>query len=467
MKRTSRFDNRRRCLIVHGSLVILILFSLFIINSAGRLHAQSEPADAKNNSELQRGLQRIAPLRKPLVIARNVNESGAVNTVLELPAIADSYIASERPNQNFGADSLYLGYNIFGDNFGAQRLVVRFDVAGNIPAGAQINSARLRLRLAFSSPSDDGSMQTVLRRLASDWQEYGVTWNSEPTWTAIDDRTSVGSALDWYEWDIGAEVQAWVNGTPNDGVEIIGDEHIQERERAFYSRETNTNNFPRLVIDYTIQTDQTSPAVSVNPLPAFVGRNFGVSWGGTDSGGSGLAYYDVQYRINGGAWVDWLNQVNFTSEEYVDGKNGQHVEFRARGVDNAGNQQAYGDPQTGTTVDTQPPLTQVNPLPSLIKEDRFTLSWAGNDGGGSGIRYYDVRFRVNGGVWQLWQQQTTATSALFVTPDDGLYEFEVRAVDNLGRVEDFRGEPEAHTIVDSRPPFVTTQLWFPFMVYQP
>lgn len=446
-------------------LVTLLVLFFFIGQGVPGVQAQAAGGELTDRNELERGQQRTAPPREPRLLEQSRTATGALRTVIELPAVADSYIASARPDQNFGADSLFIGYNLFGDNFGAQRLLLRFDIAGTLPANAVINRAQLRIRLAFASPSSDAPMGTVLRRLASGWSETGVTWNNQPEWTDVDDRTSIGSALDWYEWNIGPEVQAWVNGTPNDGIEIIGDENVQERERAFYSRETTTGFFPRLVVDYTVQLDQSAPVATVAPLPTFVGRNFTVSWSGEDEGGSGLAYYDVQYRVNQGEWVDWLSEVTFTSEEFADGKNGQYYQFRARGVDNAGNGEAYGDPEAATTVDTQPPTTQVTPLPAIIGVDNFTVSWAGDDGGGAGIQSYDVRLRVNDDPWQLWQQQTTATSALFVAPGDGRYAFEVRAVDHRGMVEEFTGQAEAATIVDIEPPFVQPQLWFPLAWY--
>lgn len=435
---------------------LLIILGLYGCAWAQPLRAQSLPGQGTPI----RGMQQPAPTRPPHTVAQTVTAGGELNTVVELPAVADSYIASARPNQNFGADSLFLGYNVFGDNFGAQRLLVRFDTAGTLPEGARINSARLRLRLAFASPADDAPMGTVLRRLASDWSETGVNWNNEPQWTDIDDRASVGSALEWYEWDVRAEVQAWADGTPNYGLEIIGDERVQERERAFYSRETTTAYFPRLVVDYTANADQLAPTVEVSPLPAFVGRNFTVSWHGSDLGGSGIAGYDVQYRIDGGEWVDWLTGVTFTAEEFADAKNGRRYEFRARGVDSAGNVESFGSAEAATTADTLPPTAHVVPLPSVIGVTRFTVTWSGSDAGGAGIQYYDVRYRVNGGSWQLWQQQVTTTSASFTAPGESAYEFEARAVDNRGLKEEFTGRPDTGTIVDTMAPYVQPQLWF-------
>lgn len=445
----------------------LILAFLLMLELAERAAAQtaSPTPQLQDQAEFARNLQRPAPPRTPVILTQAADATGR-NTVIELPAVADSYIASARPNQNFGADSLFLGYNQVGDNFGAQRLLLRFDIAGNIPAGATINSARLRLRLAFSSPTVDEAMGSVLRRLASNWDEGSVTWNGEPSWTDIDDRTAIGSTPDWYEWDIQDEVAAWISGTPNYGVEIIGDERIQQRERAFYSRETTTAFSPRLVVDYTVIEDDQPPVVTVAPLTTYSGRNFTVSWAGSDQGPTGIAYYDVQYRINLGEWVDWQQEVTDTSAEISNATNGLYYQFRARGVDEVGNAEAFGDPEAATTIDTQPPVATVNPLPAVINEDRFTLSWQGNDGNGAGIQYYDVRYRVNEGSWAIWQWQTLATSALFVAQGEGQYEFEARAVDNRGMVEDFTGQAEASIIVDLVPPFVEIQAWLPILMHQ-
>jgi hypothetical protein len=432
----------------------IIVFILLLIGGARTaVAAQEEPFTATPGvvDELQRGLQREAPLREPRVLHEEVSASGLLNQVVELPPVADAYIASERPNQNFGADSLYLGFNNIGDRFGAQRILIRFDVGANVPDGATINNARLRLRVAFSSPPDDATMNTVLRRVASNWSETGVTWNLEPAWTGVDAQAGVGSALDWYEWDVTDITAGWVDGAyPNYGMLIIGDERVQQRERAFYSRETTTDFFPRLVVDYTVVTDDEPPIVTVNPLPPFSARNFTVSWSGTDPGGSGIDCYDVQFRIDGGDWVDWLTCTTQTSAEFSDGEHGRLYEFRARGIDNVGNVEAFGDAEASTVVDIRPPVSQVLPLPLITITPQFTVRWTGDDRGGSPIQYYDIRYRLDGGPWILWQQQTIATEALFVTTVDGHYEFEARAVDQRGHVEDFTGAPDAGTVVDAR-----------------
>jgi hypothetical protein len=135
-------------------------------------------------------------------------------------------------------------------------------------------------------------------------------------------------------------------------------------------------------------------------------------------------------------------------------------------VDNAGNAELFGDPEAATTVDTRAPATRVTAPTGILNTTSFTVRWTGDDGGGSGIRYYDVQYRLNGGTWQPWQQQTVATDAVFVAPGEGFYEFEVRAVDNLGLQEDFLNRAESAAIVDIAPPFVAPVLWFTFIAEQ-
>ncbi len=431
------------------------------------LTAQAQESVVPEPPQPGRALVRQAPYREPQILHQETAVDGTTNTVISLPAIADAYIASARPDENFGADALYLGYNLSGQNeYGAQRLLLHFDVDTYVPAGAVINAAALQLRLSFSSPADDVPMGTVLRRLASPWNEYGVTWNDEPEWTPIDTTADVGSALAWYEWDVTDLVTNWAHDTyANHGLEIIGDETVQERERAFYSRETTSDNYPRLVIDYTDTGDTMPPIVTVDALPEYSSRDFTVSWQGSDQGSAGLDYYDVQVRIDGGDWTDWQMGTTATSADYVGAENGRFYEFRARGVDNAGNVEPFGGPEASTTADTQPPVTTVDPLPVLVHSDNITVSWIGSDDV-SGIQYYDVRWKIGNGPWNLWQQETLATSFNLTGLADNLYQFEARAVDNLGHAEPFTGKAEASVIIDANPPFVEPAVWLP-MIQKP
>jgi len=447
-----RADGGRTARVVLSLLLVLVLLG----PTLGVAAQEDGPSDEdQERPGPPRLLDREAPDREPEVLERTVTPEGLANVIVELPAEADTYIASEWPNQTFGSDALYLGYNLAGENnFGAQRMLLRFDILENVPQGAVVNQASLRLRLNYASPDGDEAMGTVLRRLCSSWSETDVTWNREPDWREIRARAEVGAEEAWYTWDVTGLVADWAaRQHANHGMEIIGDETVQQRERAFYSRETTNGLSPRLVVDYTAFNDQEPPVVEVNALPDVVDRDFTVSWSGKDPGGSGIASYDVQYRVDGGAWTDWIldAQPPTNAADFMAGQDGRFYEFRARGEDRAGNVEAFGPPEASTTVDTQPPSTSVDALPAFSTEDTFSVSWSGHDDG-AGIRYYDVRYRHDGGSWIPWQQQTLTTRATFHALRGGSYDFEARAVDELGLVEDFTGEAEASIVVDTEPP---------------
>jgi hypothetical protein len=441
---------------------VLTLLLLVVLSALGAHSAVQAQDDA---DELLRSQERDAPARDAVILSRQPLAADSVQLVIAIPAEADTYVASERPDENFGADALFLGYNQTDGGFGAQRILMAFDVERFVPPGSLVHEARLQLRLIFSSPAGDAPMPAELRPLASAWDEESVTWNDQPEWSPVESEADVGSAQDWYEWDVTTLAGNWANEVvPNYGLVIVGDETVQQRERAFYARETQTELWPRLVIDYTVTGDDEPPVVTVDPLPDYSRRTFTVSWSGEDPGGSGIAHYDVQYRVDGGDWVTWLEVTAETSAEFT-GDDGHFYEFRARGMDNVGNLEAFGGPEAATTVDTRAPVAVVGPLPPVTNSASFAVSWSGDDHGGSGIAHYDVQYRVDGGPWALWQQQTAITSALFTAAGDGLYEFEARAVDNVGHVETFRGIPEASVFVDLTPPFVEPRLYLPLVVH--
>lgn len=417
-------------------------------------------AQGSGGEEPPRDVDRPAPLRAAQVLERTELENGAVQTVVALAPLADTYIASDQPAQNFGSGALFVGYN---NTYGAERSLLYFDVDAAVPAGATINSALLQLNLSYANPPDDAAMTMIARDLLTPWNELTVTWNTEPTWGDVWATSDVGTTMGWYEWEIGDLVTTWVDGTrANNGIEVEGDEDpARAAERAFSARETTTDNYPRLVIDYTDGGDTTPPDVVVAPLPAFSPRTFAVSW--SDQSGAGdVATYDVEFQVDDGAWQPWLSGVTITSSEFT-GSDGHSYAFRARGVDANGNVEPFGAAEAVTTVDETPPVTTVDPLPAVGNEASFSVSWSGDDGDGSGIVFYDVRYRVDGGAWTPWQQQTVATNASFTTMVDGYFEFEARAYDAVGNIEPFHNSAEAAILVDARPPFIVPQSRLPYV----
>lgn len=91
--------------------------------------------------------------------------------------------------------------------------------------------------------------------------------------------------------------------------------------------------------DYDVFTTVESlpPVTSINQLPAYLRNGGFVQWSGTDPGGSGIKYYDVQYRdIALGTWIAWLTSTTDTGANF-NGTSGHTYQFRVRATDKAQN----------------------------------------------------------------------------------------------------------------------------------
>lgn len=422
---------------------LLVILALLVLTAITAI-AQGEDLDG------------IAPEAEPeiIVLSETVTPNG-VTTQVVFPTTADTYIASNNPNTNYGSSTwLRLGYNLTSPNNGAERIFLRFDLS-SIPSNAVINWARFRIFQHSATPAGDGDMGVQSRHLVSSWNEYAVTWSGhQPDWGGVIDTSWVPATLGWLEGDVTDLVKEWVSGQhANNGVLLMGDERVQERQRNFYSRESGGIYYPRLTVDYSIFVDNQPPVVSVESLPQYSGAKFNVKWSGYDPGGSGIDYYDVQYRVAGQTWINWLNNTGGTSADFIGGANGVRYEFRARGVDKSGNVQPWSqDAQAGTTVDSIVPSATVNALPPYIFSPAFSVSWTGTDNL-SGIKCYDVEYREFGGAWQDWQTCVTATSVQVTGAQEGVtYELRARATDNAGNVQPWPNNPQTYTTISTAEP---------------
>jgi hypothetical protein len=120
----------------------------------------------------------------------------------------------------------------------------------------------------------------------------------------------------------------------------------------------------------------------------------------------------------------------------------------------ATNQVDPHDPSQGTdpakealvTIDAEPPSSSVDPLPATSPLT-FSVSWAGDDGAGSGIGHYDIYVANDGGPFVLWQGAITTTMATFAGEADHTYAFYSVATDNVGQRQPTPAEAQAITTV--------------------
>jgi hypothetical protein len=193
---------------------------------------------------------------------------------------ADNSMWAEGDLSNGAGERMFSGVTNFG---GTRRALIRFDVAGNVPAGATILGASLTLHVSKSPPGASPEVFS-LYRLTSDWGEgtsnagdpggFGTaatlgdaTWNeaffgSVPWGTPGGDFAAAASAgqtidsLGFYSWSssgMQADAQAWLdNPATNFGWLIKNAETIAGSARRYDTRENaDVSVRPVLTINYT------------------------------------------------------------------------------------------------------------------------------------------------------------------------------------------------------------------------
>jgi hypothetical protein len=179
-----------------------------------------------------------------------------------LSAVGDSYVNDLSVDTNYGtATTLRVGPYVAVPTNGNYRSFVAFDLS-SLPADAVILTATLELY-----QTNSGSISVAAQAVTGDWDEATVTWNTQPTYTTVDE--SVGTLVDgWYRWDITPIVQNWRSGAlTNYGLRLAQYGIATTNPRYFSSREGA--NPPRLVVEYVLRKTLTVLAdtsiVQTNP----------------------------------------------------------------------------------------------------------------------------------------------------------------------------------------------------------
>ncbi len=150
----------------------------------------------------------------------NSNEAdGYTGTRATYGSTADTWGEEDRPNDNYGTDTEMVTQS--GNNSKNGRSFVEFDVSG-IPGGSTVDSATLTL----CPDKDPTSARTYdVHRVSASWVETTLTWNNQPSVaaSATDSQTQPGS-LTCTTWTVTADVQAWVDGTANNGWRVSDDD---------------------------------------------------------------------------------------------------------------------------------------------------------------------------------------------------------------------------------------------------
>ena len=454
---------------VMGSLglVLAVLAAGLLAPAATRAQDAGEPAPADQSSEIVEPPGPVEPVLpvEPLewvgpvetleyvegangVVDDAAETARITGTNIRLTATKDTFIASGDPNDNFGnLNTTQVGW--MNDRFKATRTLIKFDIGG-IPRGAKVNSADLHLYLDSGLPADGPRMRLNGAMLQQDWSEGGATWANAAGIGGNQFRLGeLSTQPGWKSFGLTSQTQSWVNGENNRGLMIIGYE-VPPNARVFRSRHFGGSE-PYLEVNY--QCDTLPPVTTLNGLPGTSPGSFTVTWGGHDQAPSGckptgIRKFSVQYRINGGIWVNWKSTTSTSATFDNLAPNGAQVDFRVYADDNAGNvEKRPSNPQASTRIVSQAPVVTMTPLPPTTNTANFAISWAATSAP-IGVASYDVQWQINNGAWVDLLVGTTQTSFMVTNAQSELtYGFRVRGRDRLGNVGNFPAAPQAQTIV--------------------
>jgi hypothetical protein len=179
-----------------------------------------------------------------------------------------------------------------------------------------------------------------------------------------------------------------------------------------------------------ILLDTTAPVTKLAGFPETSYRaTLNISWDGTDAG-SGVLWYDVQYKTGDGQWTDWLQKTCATAAPFT-GEDGKTYSFRARAQDRAGNLEPFP-----ASVDTsvkfsiaKGALTITGPAPKATVSGKARISGvcAPDSEGKAPVM---VLVRVDDGPWQV--AEGTSSWSLYLDTkglSDGNHVIRVRSFD--------------------------------------
>jgi hypothetical protein len=266
----------------------------------------------------------------------------------------------------------------------------------------------------------------------------------------------ISSYVVWYQVNNGSFIK-WLDGVTYTSAQfdagslgIANGSTVGFRSQAidYYGNKTPAGNATAVTVINV--PDTTPPTATINPLPQYTtATSFWVSWTGSDVG-SGIAYYNVQYQFDGGAWQTLISNTSQTSFYLTNAETGVYG-FRVQAVDRAGNVQAWpASAQASTTVLVNP-LAVVQPFnPPILQSTApvtksFTVRWQGYTPPGTYLTSYTIQYRYDTGsgwtAWTLWPlspfpaSQTSASFNWFdlSLPDEATYQFQATAANNVGQ----------------------------------
>jgi hypothetical protein len=341
-------------------------------------------------------------------------------------------------------------YTLNANNGLYPRLIVSYTISNdNTPPVAQVNG----LPRYSASP-------------------FTVSWTGNDNESTDPNATGIAYYRVQYNANGGSWVD-WIANTTNTSAEFgsgANGQTYQFRVTAV-DKAGNAQSWNNTPITQTT-VDTVAPNITMNSLPEYTYSNsFTISWVGSDNpGGSGIAYYDVQFQVNDGNWQSGLTNYTSTSFNVTGAQSGVTYGFRARGVDNVGNKQPWSSIAQAETTIVATPISVVNQFdPSIIQPGnpdptKVRVTWESWTPPGTAITSYSLYYQVNKGTWILATQTTNEFyDFVFPTDETTIYGFEVVATNNTGASEPFNNVFEAEVVYNMQAPYIEPAIFMPLI----
>lgn len=186
-----------------------------------------------------------------LVLLFAANPLGAA--VVDIGAAGDAQVARGYSGTNFGAANT-LTVQSSASGYLDERAWVGFNLAGQLPPGAGITSAKLRL-FCYRADQANNLATTLYGSDTDTWGETTITWDNQPAIGAALSSTTLNRAEEgtWIEWDATAHVQNRYNSGQNVSLMVrpTTEGTTTTVSFAFDSREYSASLAPRLRVEYT------------------------------------------------------------------------------------------------------------------------------------------------------------------------------------------------------------------------
>ena len=177
----------------------------------------------------------------------------ATAEVVDIGSAKDAQVAFGYTANNYGSsNNIFLQSSSAG--FKDERAWMQFNLAGQLPPGAVITSAKLRL-FCFKADTANNLATSLHGSDTDTWGETTLTWNTQPTLgAALSSATLIkGEEGVWIEWDATAFVQGQMSGDQAASLMVkpTTEGAATPVSFSFDSREYSASLAPRLRIEYT------------------------------------------------------------------------------------------------------------------------------------------------------------------------------------------------------------------------